>query len=225
MQAQRWDRRVTIGFLLAEPVLYYFILTSGGMTAVVTSYLSICLCFLYGLLHRKSAPLMAAALGCTLAADFFLLVCRPQRQLLGMVCFLGTQSLYALDLHRKNPKKSMFFVRFGLIAIGEVLVFAVLGPKADLLAVISLCYYANLLTNIIAAWVLPGRNKLLTVGFILFLLCDTVIGLQVASQGYLPIPENTLLHRLLFPGFNLAWAFYLPSQVCLALSLYKRNDP
>ena len=52
---------------------------------------------------------------------------------------------------------------------------------------------------------------------VLFLLCDTVIGLQVMGGMYLPIDDGSLLSRILYPGFNLAWLFYLPSQVLLAL--------
>jgi hypothetical protein len=48
-----------------------------------------------------------------------------------------------------------------------------------------------------------------------------VIGLQVAAQGYLPIEEGTLLHRILFMNFNLSWFFYLPSQVLIALTSTK----
>ena len=55
------------------------------------------------------------------------------------------------------------------------------------------------------------------VALVLFLLCDTVIGLQVMGAMYLPIAEGSFLHSLLNPGFDLAWAFYLPSQVLLAL--------
>ena len=65
-----------------------------------------------------------------------------------------------------------------------------------------------------------NKDHMLGIAFVLFLLCDTVIGLQVASSGYLPIGEGSLLHRLLFSGFNLAWLFYLPSQVLLALGTH-----
>jgi hypothetical protein len=58
---------------------------------------------------------------------------------------------------------------------------------------------------------------MLGIAFTLFLLCDTVIGLQVAAGGYLPIAQDSVLYGLLFSGFNLAWLFYLPSQVLIAL--------
>ena len=42
--------------------------------------------------------------------------------------------------------------------------------------------------------------------------------LALLFYGYLPIAENSLLHRILFVDFNLAWVFYLPSQVLISLS-------
>ena len=50
---------------------------------------------------------------------------------------------------------------------------------------------------------------------VLFLLCDTVVGLQVASVGYLVLPA--WLNNAIFCGFPLDWLFYLPSQVMIAI--------
>ena len=61
--------------------------------------------------------------------------------------------------------------------------------------------------EITADWKLPHKD--------MFFLCDTVIGLQVASVGYLILPA--WLTNALFGSFPLAWAFYLPSQVMIAL--------
>lgn len=71
------------------------------------------------------------------------------------------------------------------------------------------------------------RHRAKANALILFLLCDTVIGLQVASGAYLPIPESSLLHRIIFMDLNLAWLFYLPSQVLISLhaaQLTKRDS-
>ncbi len=72
--------------------------------------------------------------------------------------------------------------------------------------------------NIVAAFKRFGQNSLFAIGLVLFLLCDTVIGLQVASGGYLPIGEGTLLYKIIFAPFHLSWFFYLPSQVLIALT-------
>ena len=113
-------------------------------------------------------------------------------------------------------------VRLGLCAVTLGAVFVVLGDKADALAAVSLICYANLIMNIVVSCTQFRKNKLLPVAFVLFLLCDTVIGLQVASGGYLPIPEGSLVHTIIFSDFNLAWFFYLPSQVLISLSSKKK---
>lgn len=94
----------------------------------------------------------------------------------------------------------------------------VLRSDTDLLAVISMCYYANLIVSIFHSFSMFRKLPLFSVALVLFLLCDTVIGLQVAAGAYLQIPEDSLLHRVIFVDGNLAWAFYLPSQVLIALS-------
>lgn len=99
---------------------------------------------------------------------------------------------------------------------------AVLKDKTDALSVVSLCYYASLATNIIAAFASFNRNKILAIALVLFLLCDTVVGLQVAINAYLPIAASSLLYRLVFMPFNLSWFFYLPSQTLAAVSSTKK---
>lgn len=59
------------------------------------------------------------------------------------------------------------------------------------------------------------RAPLLAWGLLLFLCCDTVVGLQVL-RSYLAVPAPIV--SLLSPGFDLVWAFYTPSQALLALS-------
>lgn len=223
--AQHKHRILSVSFLIAEAALYYFILASGGQTLVITSYLSIVLCFLFALLTSgKSNPLMVAGLACTVGADFFLVVCSPTQQLWGMVFFLGAQTLYAIKLHRNRGNKIILVIRLALIAAIELVAFLILGNKLDALVVVSVCYYANLFMNIVAAFSQWSKNKLLPIGLVAFILCDTVIGLQVAAGGYLPIREGSVLHNFLFMDFNLSWFFYLPSQVLIALSSLTKGD-
>ena len=96
-----------------------------------------------------------------------------------------------------------------------------LREKTDALALISVCYYANVILNIVAAFRQFRSKPIFPIALVLFLLCDRVIGLQVAAGGYLPIGEDSWLYRLIFMNFNLSWFFYLPSQVLIALSSKK----
>lgn len=215
-------------FLLIESIMYLLILTTGGRLLVWSSFLSIVLCFLHALRHRaKANALIVAGLGCTVMADLFLVVWDPIQQLWGMVSFLCVQTLYAVSLHRQKSSRTLLLARMALIAAAVLITVAVLRENTDLLALISLCYYASLIMNIVHAFTLWRVDKCLPMALILFLLCDTVIGLQVASGAYLPIPETSLLHRIIFMDLNLAWLFYLPSQVLISLhaaQLSKRNS-
>lgn len=214
---------VTGIFLLLELILYILLLTTGGAVQAYSMYLSIVVCFLYSLLHSKTGDrLLIAGLACTMVADLFLVLWSPRQQLWGMVFFLGAQTLYAIKLHRANCNRAILILRICLIAAAEVITVAVLKEQTDALAVISMCYYGNLIVNIIAAFARFKENKLFAIALVLFALCDTVIGLQVASGAYLPIREDSWLYEIIFMNFNLAWFFYLPSQVLIALSSTKK---
>ena len=210
---------ITLSFLLIELILYCFILTAGGTVLVACEFTAIVLCFIYALIRAgKRAPLLVAALACTVCADFCLVVREPIERLWGMVFFLAAQTLYAVKLHRAVSGRSLLIVRIALVAAAELVALVVLGERADALALVSMAYYASLIANILVSARRIKASPLLFIGFVLFILCDTVIGLQVAADAYLPITEGSWLYSVLFMGFNLSWLFYLPSQVCLALS-------
>lgn len=212
-------------FLIIQAILYALILAVPAAPVALCCYLSIVVCFVFALLLRRPGTgLFLGGLACTLCADFFLVVMTPIQQLWGMIFFLAAQLLYATALHRQVPCKWLPLLRLGLSALAAGLCVAILGQGTDLLAMVSVCYYANLIVNIIAAFSQWHRSKLLPIGLVLFLLCDTVIGLQVASGGYLTIPESSWLYRLIFSSFNLAWFFYLPSQVLIVLSLMSKKE-
>ncbi len=220
------SKRIPVAcFLIIEAILYYFILTAGGNLLVASSYIAIACCFLFALLcGAKNDPLIVAGLACTVGADFFLVVCSPRQQLWGMVFFLGAQILYAVKLHLAQKNRTLLLIRIALIAVIEIVAVFILQTKLDALAVISVCYYANLFMNIVAAFSQWQKNKLLPIGLVAFILCDTVIGLQVAADGYLSIAEGSALHDFLFMDFNLSWFFYLPSQVMIALSSLRKEQ-
>lgn len=208
----------TACFLLIEAFLYYLILTTGGDTLVYSSFLSIVLCFVYALARGRRDPLIVGGLACTVAADFFLVICSPIQRTWGMVFFLMAQSLYAAKLHLSIRSRVFFIARLALIGTALVLTFLILGDKTDILALLSICYYANLILNIIGSFTQFQKNRLLPMGLMLLILCDTVIGLQVACDTYLPIGEDSMIYRIIFMDFHLSWFFYLPSQILLALS-------
>ena len=214
---------IVAAFLAVQTVLYVLILTAGGPVLRWSEFGAIVLCAAFALAHIKTgSKWLIFGLLCTLGADFCLVACQPQQQLWGMVFFLGTQTFYAVFLHCGKPSRALLWVRLGLVAAAELVTVLVLGSNTDALALISLAYYAMLIMNIIAAFTQWRSRGTFPVALVLFLLCDTVVGLQVAAGGYLPIGEDSWLHSLLFSGFNLAWFFYLPSQVLIALEAKRR---
>lgn len=206
-------------FLPTVFFLYLLILTTGGRTLVWSSYISIVLCFLFALIHlRKENILLVAGLLLTVCADTCLVLLDPIQQLWGMVFFFFAQSCYCIHLHRAASNRTSLWIRMALMIAAEVLCIFVLPSEPDALAIVSVAYYGHLIMNIADAIFKRKQEPLLPWAFVLFILCDTVIGLQVMNSSYLPLPEDSLIHDILYCGFNLAWFFYLPSQVLIALS-------
>ena len=165
------------------------------------------------------------ALVCTVCADYFLVWTQPMKQLPAMIFFLCAQTAYAARLYllaEKTERRVQLISRAALCAVIVVITLAVLEKNADALAIVSMLYYAQLILNVVFAFVKLRSRAILAIGFLLFLLCDTVIGLDLIN-GYLPIPPDALLYKIIRPGFNLAWVFYLPSQVLLSLSLLSQK--
>ena len=211
-----------VAFLAVELLLYGLILTTGGKLLVWSEFISIILCFLYALLSFKD-QMMIGGLAFTMCADFCLVMSQPIQQLWGMVFFLIAQTFYSMLLHSQRLPKGLLTIRLILIVAVEIVAVLILGEKTDPLALVSMCYYVNLVMNMVCAFARFKHNRLLAFGFVLFILCDTVIGLQVAAGGYLTIPEGSVVHNIIFSGFHLSWFFYLPSQVLLALSAGKKR--
>ena len=212
-----YKRLCTLAFLILEGILYCLILTSSGDMLVNCCFTSVILTFVYAV-AMQGRPLLIAALACTVGADYFLVTFVPSRQLPGMAFFLVAQGLYAFFLHRQGFSRIWLMIRLIATALIIVIALVVLKGNVDALALISVLYYANLILNAVMAFGKFRRFPLLALGFLFFILCDTVIGLQVASGGYLPIAPDSALYEFLWMPVNLVWLFYLPSQVLIALS-------
>ena len=221
-KTEKW---LTVAFLLVEAALYAMILT--GQMLVYAQYISVCLCLVFVLFHlRKANYFIVGGLVCTVIADWFLVmqgaVDKPpalmaQDQLYAMTAFLVAQILYAIQLHRRARSTQVLIIRLLLVVILEAIAVIVMGGKPDLLVIVSLCYYANLFVNILSAFRSYRKDWMMPWAMVLFFICDTFIGLQVAAGSYLTINPDGLLHSIIFFPFNIAWACYLPSQVLIAL--------
>lgn len=217
-----------ISFLVCELVLGILVQTTHGKVNMVISYACVVLACLFMLLFFErniSYYLTQLGLICTVMADLFLVVLSPIKQLPAMIFFLVTQICYFLRLYlnEESTKKRRvhLIVRISAVLFAIVITIAVLRDKTDPLSLVSLFYYANLIVNIIVAFTQLKSQILLAIGLLLFLLCDTLIGLDVMASSYIPVSEGSFIHLLLNVDFNLAWIFYVPSQALIGISLLK----
>ena len=183
-----------ICFLIAESILYYFILTAGGQTLVITSYASIVLCFLFALQGIKTRPLMVAGLLCTVGADFCLVICSPIEQLWGMVFFLGAQTLYAIQLHKQQKNNIILLIRMILNVVAALVAVLVLKENLDALAMVSVCYYANLIMFGFLTHLGQNLNFFFWPMRFFKILCPIILALSLAS--FLSLPASQPFHQM-----------------------------
>ena len=177
----------------------------------------------------RDENLLRIAMLFTLAADYYLVALDEIKQLEGMIFFSGTQFFIFLHLILRDEsaksRKAHIITRLTLIAVLAVATLIVLGDNTDALALISVIYYANLLTSMIFAPRDKQGGKLLALGLLLFALCDINVGLAALNDMYVGgFPEGSILYNLINADVDLAWIFYLPSQTIIPLTLlFEKN--
>ena len=225
---------LSVAFLCIMTVLGVLLQTAQGAIPINLRYTAIalaCLCCFLFAQTSYSFLFTQLALIFTLVADYYLVYLQDVQQLPAMLSFSVVQIAYFLRLYfedeNKTRRKVHLVLRAALSVAAIVVTLAVLGKACDAVAVVSMFYYANLILNAVFACISFSKNPLLAIGLVLFILCDTVIGLSQIDT-YLPVAKDSLMYRIIFPGFDLAWAFYLPSQALLAVSLLPnrwKNNP
>ena len=220
---------LSAAFLTVEAVLGVLLQTSQHLTPINLRYTAVVLaCLFFILFAERSLSFLFTmlALLCTVGADYFLVYSEEIQQLPAMLFFSVTQTAYFLRLYFEDKSKTRRLVHLlcrAVISLVSVAVtFGVLQSSADAVAVVSMFYYVNLILNIIFAFINFEKPGVFAIGLLLFALCDTVIGLSLINT-YLPLSEDSFIYKLINPGFDLAWAFYLPSQALLAVSLLPRK--
>ena len=215
-----------VGFIAVEAALGIIIHTAGGnMPRFISVVIACTFCLLFA--ERTWAyALTQTALICTVFADFFLLALPEMRQLPAMLFFSVTQIAYFLRIYLDDESKTRrtwhITARAALSVIAVAATLLILGSAANAVAVVSMFYYANLIINVIFAFTDFKKSPALAIGLLLFSLCDAVIGLDFLD-GYMTVPTDSFIYKIIHPGFDLAWGFYLPAQTLLALSLMKRK--
>lgn len=210
-------------FIATELAILFCILFAPH--AEISCYWAIVLVVIYALTFKnKNAKVLFVqiALVFTLASDTFLVGIAPKIQWLAMTTFFIAQSCYfakmLLEIKSKKYLFSNIIIRVVLICSAILLGYIVLKTNFDYVAAISLAYFVSLIHNVVLAFILFKKSPLFAFGMLLFLLCDIVVGLNSAIGVYISVPESSILYKIAFAPFNLAWVFYLPSQTMLALS-------
>lgn len=217
-------KSVNILFILIQGIMLFYILNTSGEINSIFSLFSISFCAMFTffvLLINKRSYLIFIAQIFTLCADICLLAFTPQKQILSMIFFSLTQIFYAIYLLRYYKEKFLtIIIRLILIILAETLTLMVLKEKADALSLISLFYFANLISNILFAFIKIRKLPLFAVGLLLFSFCDILVGLSTAIGVYIFVDTNSFIYKLAYPGFNLIWTFYVPSQTLISLSAF-----
>ncbi|MBR3805706.1 MAG: hypothetical protein IKJ13_02560 [Clostridia bacterium] len=220
-------RLFSIAFIAVELVFSLAVHTVSGRPNDFVSVGAIVLaCLFAALFSQRNGDYLLVQLGlvCTVLADVFLLILEPREQLIAMLFFSVTQICYfiRLFLWDKKHRAAHLAVRIMITLVALLTTCLVLGDRTDQLSLVSLFYFANLTVNAVWAFIEFKTSRLFGPGLVLFLLCDICVGLSVMSADYIPVAEGSLLYFLINPGFNLAWVFYIPAQVLIALSLAEK---
>jgi hypothetical protein len=174
--------------------------------------------------NATNGNLIRIAMIFTLIADYYLVTVTEDRSLEGVSFFLGTQLFLFLHIiaNDKNAKwhRAHIITRIFVMAIMVAASYVILDGEPDTLAIISMIYYGNLLTSILFAHRSGRGGFILTIGLILFALCDVNVGLSALDMMYVGgFPEGSLPYMLLNSEFDLIWVFYIPSQTLIPLTL------
>ena len=180
-------------FCIIEAILFFLVQATNGDTWAFVSYLSIILAFAFMITNAsltKNYFLMQIGLLCTLCADFFLVVLEPIQEL-----------PLRLYFNQKTQKERNIHLisRAGVSVLAIIVAIIVLKENTDALSIVSMFYYSNLVVNVIVAFTECKTSILFPIGLLLFLCCDTVIGIDVMLSDYLnSANSSTVTNALLF---------------------------
>ena len=224
---RKYAKIFVVLFVICEIFLFPLIQLTPVDVSAFSSFLSIVLVALFALLVPRckgSENFVRLGLLFTLVADYFLVIC-DDAQLQGVLAFIIVQAAYFLYLlvreERGAVRSANAITRVVLSILLVIAAFALLGEDTDALAIASVIYYANLVVNIVFAFMRGREERIFAIGLLLFAMCDLCIGLEVLSSSYL---GSDVFDFVYGDYLNLPWVFYQPSQVLIALSLYFKKE-
>ncbi len=217
---------IAIIFALAEIALLVLTQVLPLKSSEIVEYVSISLCLALSLIfvtRNRFNCLICIGLAFTLCADTCLVLCKPMQQIYGVVFFSLAQLTYAVYLmigfgRRTNLIAWIFRLLGSYLTL--IITSVILKDNFDFLSAISMFYIFNLAFNLVLAYVHFRKYRLMALGFSVFIICDLFIGLANANGIYITIANQTLRDLV---SSNIAWAFYIPSQVLITLTTVFTN--
>lgn len=213
-------------FIAIETVIYVVFNVLAAVGAPDPIYLKyagvlLCLAVLFAMIFMpdtsRDNPVMLAALFFTAISDLFILVLDKYYEI-GLVTFIIVQSIYLYRLYADRLKKIYISLAVRLAVMAAIIItFAAMG-KLNLLVAECAIYITMLVANVVDAFIICKkgvRNLIFAIGLLLFLGCDICVGLDnFGSVLNVAMPSGLVA----FASFAI-WAFYLPSQVLITLSV------
>lgn len=134
--------------------------------------------------------------------------------LLSFILVQFTYFIYILyTLYDKRNWKRQIDWRLGIVVPLCILYFFLDCPNRLLICLV-IFYIIQLLWNVILS--LRAKNKFLSIGLILFLLCDICVGCMNIID-FFPTLSSNFFDTIAHSTINFSWLFYHPSQVLLSL--------
>ena len=185
---RKWQNYLAISFIIVE-LIFLVLVCLGVGEGQTLHYVSIVICFAFSLVFiskKLSVALIQVGLLFTVISDTFLVLLNGAHKDVAMTTFAIAQIMYASLLLLKVDNKLKLveiITRVVSLILLEIIVKVVLKDKFDYLSFISGLYYVTLILNLVFAFVSFKDVPYLAIGFVFFILCDTIIGLHVGN-GY-----------------------------------------
>ena len=119
-------------------------------------------------------------------------------------------------------KKIHLTLRISVSVLSILITVLILGRRLDMLALLSVFYYANLILNVIFSYLQFKKLRVLAIALTLFIVSDTLIGFDNISS-YLLIPRGSIIFFLKRLLTNWVMPLYLAAQVMIPLNLFSRK--
>lgn len=218
---------IAVVFVLLQIINLCFVLIPGFriFDIKVHQYIAVVLPALFSFFQIKKLNFNHLTFLLILIADLFLTLLRPQLIELGLAFFILSQFCIAIVIYQNQQEKvkiPMVILRGSLTIVGAITVGII--SKWNLVLMLTIIYGVNLILNIIGSFLKQKIDWLLTIGLILFFLCDLSIGLNAGIEmGLLPENGDFLYNFIAALSFNTGWFWYIPCLTCLSLNTVRLN--